>query len=187
MRMSPRDARIARLFLAEAQKDVELYLRRTIHCLQLLSEEEIWWRPNAASNSAGNLVLHLSGNIRQWIIAGLGGAPDVRIREKEFSARGQFSRRALVTRLNQTIREARRVLRRLPTQALTRKYWIQGFRVTGLAAVAHVYFHFSYHAGQIIYLTKLKRARDLRLTKLPAGAGKRGGGPKKKRLGSRRS
>jgi len=185
--MSSRDARIAKLFLAEAQKDIERYLRRTVHCLQLLSEEEIWWRPNAASNSAGNLVLHLSGNIRQWIISGLGGAPDARTREEEFSARGQFRRRALVTRLNQTVREACRVLQRLPPQALTRQYRIQGFRVTGLAAVAHVYFHFSHHAGKIIYLTKLKRARDLRLTKLPASAEKRGGGPKKKGLGNRRS
>jgi uncharacterized damage-inducible protein DinB len=165
--MNPRDDRIAKLFLAEARTDIERYLRRTLHCLQLLSEEEIWWRPNAASNSAGNLVLHLSGNIRQWIISGLGGAPDARIREEEFSARGQFSRRALVTRLNQTVREAFRVLQRLPPQALTRQYRIQGFRVTGLAAVAHVFFHFSYHAGQIIYVTKLKRARDLRLTRLP--------------------
>jgi hypothetical protein len=161
------DGRIAKLFLAAARNDVARYLGRTIRCLRLLTEEEIWWRPNAASNSAGNLVLHLSGNLRQWIISGLGGAPYVRVRAEEFSARRVLPRRVLVAQLTETVREACRVLRRLPPEALTRKYRIQGFRVTGLAAVAHVYFHFAHHAGQIIYLTKFKRGRDLRLTKLP--------------------
>jgi uncharacterized damage-inducible protein DinB len=138
-----------------------------VQCLSQLTEEEIWWRPNPASNSAGNLVLHLSGNMRQWIISGLGGAGDVRVRDREFSERGPLPRRVLVTRLRTTVAEARRVLDRLPAGALARPYTIQGFRVTGLVAVAHVYEHFSHHAGQIIYITKLKRGRDLRFTRLP--------------------
>lgn len=55
---------------------VEDYPPHIATCLKLLSEEEIWWRPNPASNSVGNLVLHLQGNVRQWIIAGLGGLAD---------------------------------------------------------------------------------------------------------------
>ena len=160
--------RIAALFLTEIRRDLRPYLRRIQHCLRLLSEEQIWWRPNRASNSAGNLVLHLCGNMRQWIISGLGGAPDLRERDAEFAARGGIPRRALLHGLRATFRETDAVLRRLSAQALARHYVIQGYHVTGLAAVAHVYFHFSYHAGQIIYITKLQGARGLRLTKLPA-------------------
>jgi len=135
--------------------------------------KEIWRRPNAASNTAGNLSLHLCGNVRQWIVSGLGGAPDVRVREREFSERGPVPRQVLIARLRSTIRDACRVLRRLSPAALSREYTIQGFRVTGVAAVSNVVAHFSHHTGQIIYLTKLKRGRDLRLTKLPAIASKR--------------
>ena len=160
--------RIAALFLTEIRRDLRPYHRRIQHCLGLLSEEQIWWRPNRASNSAGNLVLHLCGNMRQWIISGLGGAPDLRARDAEFAARGGIPRRALLRRLDSTFREADAVLRRLPARSLSRRYVIQGYHVTGLAAVAHVYSHFTYHAGQILYIAKLQRARDLRLTKLPA-------------------
>ena len=172
------DQRIAKLFLREVRRDLRPYLRRINRCLGLLSEEQIWWRPNPASNSAGNLVLHLCGNMRQWIISGLGGAPDARDRDAEFAARGALSRssahqktgsrRALLRQLNATEREVEAVLRRLTAWNLARRYTIQGFQVTGLAAVAHVYSHFTYHGGQIAYLTKLQRGQDLRLTKLPA-------------------
>jgi hypothetical protein len=158
---------IARLFLDDVRKQLARYLRDIVRCLSLLSEDEIWWRPNPASNSAGNLVLHLCGNVRQWIISGLGGAPDRRMRGLEFSERGPIPRRVLVARLRSTVAEARSVLNRLSGDALERKYTIQGFRVTGLVATAHVYEHFSHHAGQIIYITKLKRGKKLGFTRLP--------------------
>jgi len=161
------NARVARLYLSTAQETFGRYLPRIVRCLSELSEDQIWWRPNAASNSAGNLVLHLCGNIRQWIISGLGGSPDVRHRDAEFAERGPVSRRVLVRRLEQTVGEALSVLRRLPPAALTRVHTIQGFRVTGLYAVFNVTEHFSHHAGQIIYINKMKRARDLHFTKLP--------------------
>ena len=144
-------------------------------CLQQLSEEEIWWRPNSESNSAGNLVLHLCGNVRQWIISGLGGAEDMRERDREFAERGPIPRKALVTQLRRTVHVARRVLARLSDDSLSRKYVIQGFHVTGLDAAFHVTEHFGYHTGQIIYITKLKRAHDLRFTRLPVIKKKRGG------------
>jgi len=167
------DARIARLFVAAAQETSKRYLSRIVRALGELSQDQIWWRPNAASNSAGNLVLHLCGNIRQWIISGLGGAPDVRLRDAEFAERGPVPRRMLVRKLEQTVGEALRVLRRLPPAALLRVYAIQGFRVTGLYAAFHVAEHFSHHAGQIIYIAKLKRARDLRFTRLPSASKRR--------------
>jgi len=165
--VNPNRNDITHLFLREARTSFDRILKRIITCINLLPEKDIWWRPNAASNSAANLVLHLSGNMRQWIVSGLGGAADTRVREGEFSARGPIPRRVLVTQLSRTVRDVNRVLGRLPTKALTRKYTIQGFRVTGLVAVSHVYQHFSYHAGQIIYVTKLLEGRDLKLTKLP--------------------
>lgn len=138
-----------------------------MECLQQLSEEEIWWRPNSASNSAGNLALHLCGNVRQWIIAGLGGADFKRERDREFAERGTIPRRALVTQLRRTVRDASRVIARLSDESLSRKFEIQGYHVTGLDAAFHVAEHFGYHTGQIIYITKLKRAQDLRFTRLP--------------------
>ncbi len=167
------EARIAKLYLATAQDIMERYLPRIVSCLGELSPREIWWRPNAASNSAGNLVLHLCGNIRQWIISGLGGVADVRVRDAEFAARGPLPRRVLIRRLRQTVSEALRVIRGLPPDVLSRVYAIQGFRVTGLYAVSSVTEHFSHHAGQIIYIAKLKRGRDLRFTKLPATSKRR--------------
>lgn len=166
--MKPKTTRTAGLFLSSWQYMLaKQNLPHIVECLQHLSEEEIWWRPNSASNSAGNLVLHLCGNVRQWIIAGLGGAEDKRERDREFAERGPIPRQALITQLRRTIRDACRVIARLSDESLTRKYTIQGYHVTGLDAAFHVAEHFGYHTGQIIYITKLKRARDLRFTRLP--------------------
>jgi uncharacterized damage-inducible protein DinB len=170
-----KNAGIAQLFLAEAQYSLKArYLPRLLECLELLSEKEIWWRPNAASNSAGNLALHLAGNARQWIVSGLGGTPDTRDRDREFAERGPIPRRALIVLLGKAVGEACRVLGRMPESSLARSYSIQGFRVTGLVAVSHVMEHFAYHTGQIIFVTKSKRGRDLRFTKLPSKESKMG-------------
>lgn len=166
--MPPKKSRTASLFLANARQLIaKQNLPHIVKCLQQLSEEEIWWRPNAASNSAGNLVLHLCGNVRQWIICGLGGAADKRQRDLEFSEQGPIPRRELVTRLRRTVRDAFRVLVKLSDDSLARKYSIQGYHVTGMDAVFHVTEHFGYHAGQIVYITKLKRGEDLKFWRLP--------------------
>ncbi|HVB29820.1 MAG TPA: DUF1572 family protein [Terriglobia bacterium] len=147
---------------------VEIYPPRIIRCLKLLSEEEIWWRPNRASNSVGNLVLHLQGNVRQWIICGLGGQADQRDRDREFTERGSVPRRALLAGLRKTLKEADQVLAKIGEPDLARQFSIQGFEVTGLQVVCHVAEHFAFHAGQIIFVTKLKCRKDLRFTHLPA-------------------
>ncbi len=143
------------------------HLPRIRRCLSLLSEKQIWWRPHPTSNSVGNLVLHLAGNVRQWIMSSLGGAPDIRRRDLEFSARGPISRRRLVAALQNTTIKAGQVVAKLSPRDLARVYSIQGFRVTGFEAIFHVTEHFAYHTGQIIYVTKLKRGEDLGLTRLP--------------------
>ena len=145
----------------------ELFLPRIIECLGHLSEEEIWWRPNEASNSIGNLVLHLCGNMRQWIISGLGGAADIRERDKEFSERGPIARGELREELQQTVRQACAVLARLKAGDLARRYRIQEYDVSGYQAATQVIEHVAYHLGQIIYVTKLKRGIDLGFTHLP--------------------
>jgi len=143
------------------------HLSRIARCLESLSGEQMWWRANPASNSIGNLVLHLQGNVRQWIISGLGGAPDRRERDLEFAERGPIARRPLLDGLRKTVQEACRVIAGQSSGDLWRPRVIQGFHVTGLQALTHVTEHFAYHAGQIIYATKLQLARDLRFTRLP--------------------
>ena len=150
----------------------ERYLPRVVGCLEQLSDEEIWWRPNEASNSIGNLVLHICGNMRQWILSGLGGTPDLRQRDEEFAERGPVAREALVEKLRRTVQEASAVLARVTAADLTKRCRIQRFDVTGYEAAAHVIEHVAYHSGQIIYITKLKRAKDLAFTKLPSAASK---------------
>ena len=145
----------------------DVYLPRIVECLEELSPEQIWWRPNKASNSVGNLVLHLTGNVRQWIVSGLGGAPDDRHRDGEFSERGPLPHRILASRLRRTVKEACRVLGKLSPEHLARLYTIQKFHVTGMEAVFHVAEHFSHHAGQIILLTKMLTGSDLKFTQLP--------------------
>ncbi len=158
----------ARMFVARAQHSLARHhLPRIVRCLGMLSEKEIWWRGNSASNSVGNLVLHLEGNVRQWIVSGLGGTPDSRERDKEFAERGPIPRQRLVKQLRGTVAEACGVFGALSPRDLARRRTIQGFRVTGFKAVHHVTEHFAYHTGQIAYATKLLRRRDLNFTRLP--------------------
>jgi len=167
------DAALAALCLRRWRARLEeRYLPPMIDCLGLLSDDEVWWRPNEASNSAGNLVLHLCGNMRQWIISGLGGAKDIRERDKEFSERGPIARGALSEQFRETVKECCAVFERLKPADLTRRYRIQGFDVTGYEAAEQVSEHIAYHLGQIIYLTKLKRGKDLGFTRLPAPSSK---------------
>ena len=172
--MRSKHSDLADQLLLDARRTLEKrYLPRVTRCLAMLSDDEIWWKPHPTSNSVGNLVLHLSGNVRQWIISGLGGQPDIRERDKEFSELGPLPRRALVARLRRSVTEACRVLARLSTRDLQRLYSIQKFRVSGLEAVFHVTEHFAYHAGQIILVTKMKRGEDLGFTRLPGEKRKR--------------
>jgi uncharacterized damage-inducible protein DinB len=137
------------------------YLPKIERCVTLLTDEQIWWRANPASNSIGNLLLHLSGNVRQWIVVGLGGAVDERDRDAEFAQRDLISRDELLTRLRETLREADQTLTNFDDQRLPDPFRIQGIEVTALAAIMHVVEHFSMHTGQIILLTKLLTAADL--------------------------
>src|SRR6185369_1519035 len=141
---------------------VEDFLPKIERCLALLSDEQIWWRPNAESNSIGNLLLHLSGNARQWIVCGLGGDTDARDRDSEFAQRETIPRAELLSGLRQTIREVDGTLAKFDMDSLVEKKMIQGLEVTALEAILHVVEHFSMHTGQIILLTKVLTSSDLR-------------------------
>ncbi len=151
-----------RLFLRAAAARLESdYLPKLRRCLEILPESDLWWRPHDACNSVGQLLLHLEGNLRQWVVAGLGGGEDDRRRDLEFAPRTQPARDELVDRLRQTVEESVRILRDLPTTELPRLRRIQIYRVTGLHAALHAVEHFSGHTGQIIWITKLRTGEDL--------------------------
>jgi uncharacterized damage-inducible protein DinB len=137
------------------------YLPKIERCLEQLNDEQIWWRPNAESNSIGNLVLHLCGNARQWIVCGLGAAPDNRMRDAEFARRDVIPRAELLQLLRTTLADVETELRDLDATILLEKRTIQGSSVEVLEAIFHVTEHFSMHTGQIIMLTKMLTATDL--------------------------
>lgn len=136
-------------------------LPRIRKCLAELSVDEIWFRPNEQTVGAGNLVLHLSGNVRQYIVATLGGVPDVRERQKEFDAAGPMPTSELLGRLEAAMAEARPVIDRLDAASLLKTYRVQGFVESGLSILVHVVEHFSYHTGQIAYIVKSRKNVDL--------------------------
>jgi uncharacterized damage-inducible protein DinB len=151
------------LFIAEARRHLmQEYLPWLRACLTRLSEAEAWWRPNEKSNSVGNLILHLCGNITQWVIHGVGGAADARNRPAEFAARESCSKAELLQKLESTLAAVDTVLANLPVAKLAEPRLIQGFNVTVLGAIFHVVEHFSYHTGQIIYITKMRTGEDLK-------------------------
>lgn len=137
------------------------YLPKIQYCLEILPEADLWWRPNDASNSVGNLLLHLAGNLNQWVIAGVGSGEDRRTRDREFSASEGKDAAILFQELQQTVHRATQVLEALNTGSLNQKVTIQGINVTVLGAIYHAVEHFSMHVGQIIYITKLRTGTDL--------------------------
>lgn len=150
------------LFIARARRALTSeYLPRVRACVEKLGDEQLWWRPNEASNSIANLLLHLGGNLRQYVVSGVGGAPDERRREEEFGERGSLSASELIERLAATVAEADRTLEQLDPEILTERRTIQGREVTLLDAIGHAVEHFAMHTGQITYVTKLLTESDL--------------------------
>jgi uncharacterized damage-inducible protein DinB len=138
-------------------------LKQIEKCLSLLTVEQVWTRPNEVSNSIGNLVLHLTGNVRQWIIASIGDEPFQRDRPAEFAQRASLPKEQIVPPLQQTVARAAEVIVGLSAARLLARVTIQGYDVTVLAAVFHVVEHFSLHTGQIVYQTKILTGLDLSL------------------------
>jgi hypothetical protein len=133
-------------------------LRSTV---ESLTEEQLWWRPNEASNSIGNLLLHLNGNVRQWMVASFNRQEDQRNRAAEFNEKSGGPSAAVLAQLGATMDEALAVLSRLTEENLFAPMEIQGYHVTGLEAVYQVVEHFGLHYGQIVYIAKALEGKDL--------------------------
>jgi uncharacterized damage-inducible protein DinB len=153
---------IGQLFITRSRYHLsQEFLPKIERCLELLKDEQIWWRANPQSNSIGNLILHLSGNVRQWIVSGLGSAADSRDRDAEFAQRDVISREELIAKLKQTVDDADATLAKFDVDKLLNRLAIQGCDVSALEAILHVVEHFSMHAGQIVLLTKILAKKDL--------------------------
>ena len=149
------------IFLEASAKKLEQLVTRIRDCAGKLSTDEIWARGHENENAIGNLVLHLNGNVRQWILSGVGGEPDARVRDLEFSARGGIEPGALGGLLREAVDGAVAVLRSLPHARLADRRTVQGHDVTVLKAILHVVEHFSGHTAQIIFITKMLTGEDL--------------------------
>ena len=160
--MTPTESELAAIFLEHSRKRIfEQLWPRMKKCVTSLTEEQIWWRPNEASNSIGNLLLHLNGNVYQWLVASFNQEEDRRNRPAEFAAKEGATAAELLERLGATLDRARAVLDRLTAAELLAPYEIQGYHVRGLDAVYQVVGHFGLHYGQIVYITKLLSGKDL--------------------------
>lgn len=162
---------VARVFIDRAAGFLQdEYLPKIERCLERLTDEQIWWRANEDSNSIGNLILHLCGNARQWIICGVGSQPDTRVRDAEFQQRELIERDELLRLLRSTIAEVDATLKTVDPATLLERRKIQGGDVEILEAIFHVTEHFSMHTGQIILLTKMLSSSNLRFYEFDDGA-----------------
>jgi uncharacterized damage-inducible protein DinB len=153
---------VSSLFLEFSRdKLIGQYWPRLRAAVEPLTDEQVWWRPNEASNSIGNLILHLNGNVRQWLVSSFNKHVDLRNRPAEFAAQHGLTAVQLLQELSATMDEAALVLARLTEADLIAPYEIQGYHVTGLDAVYQVVEHFGLHYGQITYIAKSLVGRDL--------------------------
>jgi len=155
---------IALAFVAKSRSLITAdYAPKIELCLARLSDADIWWRPNEASNSIGNLVLHLCGNVGMWIIGGVGELPFERHRQREFDERKRIPAAELLSHLRGIVQQADDVMSAITADDLLSRRNIQGYDVTVLDAIYHVVEHFSMHTGQIILLSKARIGEDLKL------------------------
>lgn len=143
-------------------------LDRIKHCTDQLTDAQVWWRPAESMNSIGNLLLHLNGNIRQWIISGVGGAKDDRYRQGEFDERRAVPKAELLAKLEATVAEAQAVMARQTPEDWARVRRVQSYDVTGLAAAIHSVAHFRGHTQEIIHITRTQLGEKYEFDFVPA-------------------
>jgi len=150
-------------FINSTRTFFDQYLNGIKTCLEKLNDEDVWWRPNEESNSVGNLLLHISGSLGYWIVSGIGGAADHRIRQQEFDERSRIPKAQLLSNLSATLQEVNEVLAQIDPSQLLKKSQLYGTEVTWMFTIYHMVEHFSMHAGQILMITKLRTGKDLGL------------------------
>jgi uncharacterized damage-inducible protein DinB len=147
------------------------YLDRILHSVSLLTEEQVWWRSNQRSNSVANLLLHLRGNLSQWVLEGLGGRAYERHRSREFSARDGADKAGLLAELATVVAGCRSVVRGLGAADLEAPKLIQGVETTGLRALLHAVEHMSYHTGQVVLVAKMLAPAEVEIEFFPQHRG----------------
>jgi Protein of unknown function (DUF1572) len=153
---------------AAAAHELENALMRIKHCLGQLNDEQVWRRSQPSLNSIGNLILHLCGNLRQWIVAGVGGASDVRNRPAEFAEHGLIPKDELMRRLEAVVEETKPILAGVDARQLVEVRRIQGFDVTGVAAIFNSVPHFRGHTQEIVHMTRLQLGDAYRFAWTPS-------------------
>jgi uncharacterized damage-inducible protein DinB len=149
-------------YLVEVRRRIlEENIPRMQQCLRTLSQEDIWYRPNENSNSIGNLVLHLDGNLRQWVIATFNHLPDTRQRQQEFDQRTPLPVTQLETITAKLAEDLAATLARIIPDDLSKTYTVQGFQENGVGILLHAVEHFSYHVGQMTYFVKARKDMDM--------------------------
>ena len=166
--MASTDDNLAEAYLAEAQEQLAKATDVVRYCLGQLQDKQTLWRPHESMNSVGNLVLHLCGNVRQWIISGVGGEPDLRDRPKEFAERGPFRTDDLLRQLDELVERTDDVLRTVPASRLLARRRIQGFDTSGLSAIFDSVAHFKGHTQEIVLLTRMQLGDDYRFQWVPS-------------------
>lgn len=147
---------LASAYTGLARKHLAERIERIKHCVGQLDDEQVWWRPHESMNSIGNILLHLGGNLRQWLVSGVGGVPDTRDRPAEFTERGPIPREELIRRLEAVAFEADAALAALDESRLLEPRRIQGFEETVLSAIWSSLEHLGGHAQEIVYITRLQ-------------------------------
>jgi hypothetical protein len=160
----------------EAAHELGSALGKIKHCLGQLNDEQVWWRQQPCLNSIGNLILHLCGNLRQWIVTGLGGGTDERNRPAEFAERGPIARADLLHKLETVVSQAQKVLSKLTARQLVEVRRIQGFTLTGLTAIFDSVPHFRGHTQEIIHMTREQLGETYRIAWKPTTAEEGGTG-----------
>lgn len=157
-------------FLKFSADKLTQLMGRIEFCVGKLTPEQMWARGAESQNAVGNLLLHLDGNLRQWMIHGVGGEPDRRDRDSEFAARDGAAAGELLDRLRATVDEVALLIRSLPAARLLERHSVQGYDLTVLGAIYHVVEHFAGHAFQIYFMTKMLTGEDLRFYAHLSGA-----------------
>ncbi len=168
------DESLAAAYLAETRLTLAHALTKIRHCLDQLTDEDLWWRADESHNSVQNMILHLCGNVRQWILHGVGGVPDRRDRPREFSDRRPIPKAELLEMLSEVVGEADRVLADCPPARLLETRRIQGFTCSALSAIFDSVSHFVGHTHQIVYITRLRIGGAYRFQWVPDGVSQSG-------------
>ncbi len=145
---------VAAIYVDAATECLQSGLEKIKHCLGQLDDGQLWWRPHESMNSIGNLLLHLAGNLRQWLDAGVGGTKDTRDRPAEFAQRQPIPRDEILLPLEQTIADAVATMSKLGAKQLVQQRRIQGFDTSVLAAIFDSVAHFRGHVQEIIHMTR---------------------------------